>query len=216
MATEMQKAEARQIRDAQDVVIKHMDTDAPAVVNDIMSIIREWEPGKYVIGDLRIENNIPYRCVQAHDSTPNPQWKPSTVPALWAEYHGTSIETARPYKAPQGAHDAYMKDEYQIWTDGYIYRCKKDSTVHDPAVLPASWEKIQPASETTPPTEPEPEEPETPEEPEPVDEWPAWVQPGSTNPYQVGDKVSHKGKHWLNNTANNVWEPGVYGWTEQQ
>lgn len=42
-----------------------------------------------------------------------------------------------------------------------------------------------------------------------------WVQPESTNPYQVGDKVTHKGKTWLNEkTPNNVWEPGVYGWVE--
>lgn len=42
-----------------------------------------------------------------------------------------------------------------------------------------------------------------------------WVQPDSTNPYQVGDRVTHKGKTWLNEkTPNNVWEPGVYGWVE--
>ena len=41
-----------------------------------------------------------------------------------------------------------------------------------------------------------------------------WVQPESTNPYQIGDKVTHNGKTWINETANNVWEPGVYGWSE--
>ncbi len=41
-----------------------------------------------------------------------------------------------------------------------------------------------------------------------------WVQPESTNPYQIGDKVTHNGKTWINDTANNVWEPGVYGWSE--
>lgn len=43
---------------------------------------------------------------------------------------------------------------------------------------------------------------------------PEWEQPDSTNAYQVGDKVSHDGKIWSNAIANNVWEPGVYGWTE--
>ena len=43
---------------------------------------------------------------------------------------------------------------------------------------------------------------------------PEWEQPDSTNAYQIGDKVSHNGKIWLNTIANNVWEPGVYGWTE--
>lgn len=43
---------------------------------------------------------------------------------------------------------------------------------------------------------------------------PAWEQPDSTNPYSNGDKVTHNGKLWVSNVDNNVWEPGVYGWTE--
>lgn len=43
---------------------------------------------------------------------------------------------------------------------------------------------------------------------------PEWEQPDSTNPYMVGDKVSHNGKTWVSNVDNNVWEPGVYGWDE--
>ena len=43
---------------------------------------------------------------------------------------------------------------------------------------------------------------------------PEWEQPNSTNPYQIGDKVTHNGKTWENTVANNVWEPGVYGWQE--
>lgn len=41
-----------------------------------------------------------------------------------------------------------------------------------------------------------------------------WVQPGSTNPYMLGDKVTHNGKTWVSTCDNNVWEPGVYGWSE--
>lgn len=43
---------------------------------------------------------------------------------------------------------------------------------------------------------------------------PEWEQPDSTNPYSVGDKVTHNGKTWVSDIDNNVWEPGVYGWTE--
>lgn len=43
---------------------------------------------------------------------------------------------------------------------------------------------------------------------------PEWVQPSSTNPYMAGDKVMHNGKTWVSDIDNNVWEPGVYGWTE--
>ena len=38
-----------------------------------------------------------------------------------------------------------------------------------------------------------------------------WVQPGSTNPYMKGDKVTHKGKTWESLIDNNVWEPGAVG-----
>ena len=38
-----------------------------------------------------------------------------------------------------------------------------------------------------------------------------WVQPGSTNPYQMGDRVTHKGKMWESLIDGNVWEPGAQG-----
>ena len=43
---------------------------------------------------------------------------------------------------------------------------------------------------------------------------PDWEQPSSTNPYAKGDKVKHNGKIWTSDIDGNVWEPGVYGWTE--
>ena len=42
---------------------------------------------------------------------------------------------------------------------------------------------------------------------------PEWEQPDSTNPYMAGDKVTHNNKTWVSDIDNNVWEPGVYGWT---
>lgn len=41
---------------------------------------------------------------------------------------------------------------------------------------------------------------------------PVWEQPESTNPYMMGDKVTHNGNTWVSIVDNNVWEPGVYGW----
>lgn len=46
-----------------------------------------------------------------------------------------------------------------------------------------------------------------------ADTIPGWEQPDSTNPYMAGNKVTHKGKTWVSDIDNNVWEPGVYGWT---
>ena len=41
-----------------------------------------------------------------------------------------------------------------------------------------------------------------------------WEQPDSTNPFMKGNKVKHNGKVWVSDIDNNVWEPGVYGWSE--
>ena len=40
-----------------------------------------------------------------------------------------------------------------------------------------------------------------------------WEQPDSTNPYMKGDKVTHNGQTYICDIDNNVWEPGVYGWS---
>lgn len=49
-----------------------------------------------------------------------------------------------------------------------------------------------------------------------TEEWPEWIQPtGAHDAYNQGDKVSHNEKHWVSDIDANVYEPGVYGWTEQ-
>ena len=50
---------------------------------------------------------------------------------------------------------------------------------------------------------------------DPSIEFPEWVQPqGAQDAYAKGSKVSHSEKHWISDVDNNVWMPGVYGWTE--
>ena len=47
-----------------------------------------------------------------------------------------------------------------------------------------------------------------------VEEFPEWVQPtGAHDAYKKGDKVTHNGLRWISAADSNVWEPGVYGWT---
>ena len=41
-----------------------------------------------------------------------------------------------------------------------------------------------------------------------------WVQPLSTNPYMLGDKVTHNGFTWESTINNNVWAPEIYGWVK--
>ena len=49
----------------------------------------------------------------------------------------------------------------------------------------------------------------------PLEEFPEWIQPlGAHDAYSKGAKVWHNGKKWISDTDGNVWEPGVYGWTE--
>ena len=43
-----------------------------------------------------------------------------------------------------------------------------------------------------------------------------WEQPDSTNPYMKGDKVTHNGITYVCDIDNNVWEPGVHGWSVVQ
>ena len=48
-----------------------------------------------------------------------------------------------------------------------------------------------------------------------IEEWPEWRQPvGSEDAYALGAHVSHNGSHWESTIPANVYEPGVYGWTE--
>lgn len=79
-----------------------------------------------------------------------------------------------------------------------LYRCLTAHTSQDawtPDVSPSLWVRIS----------------------DPSEEWPEWVQPmASTDAYKAGDKVSHAGKHWISGIDANVWEPGVYGWTEHK
>lgn len=53
----------------------------------------------------------------------------------------------------------------------------------------------------------------------PLDEYPEWSQPlGADDAYHLGDKVTFGLKRWIcdivDGAGNNVWQPGVYGWSE--
>ena len=79
--------------------------------------------------------------------------------------------------------------------NGLLYRCVQAHTSQadwTPDVVPALWVRTS------------------------TEEWPEWVQPtGAHDAYNQGDKVSHNEKHWISDIDANVYEPGVYGWTEQ-
>lgn len=138
--TETQRKQFFEIRKALDGFVAKI-VESPAEINENTTAIRIWKPGSFVIGDVRAYEGIPYKCVQAHDSTGNEAWNPAATPALWMQYHGTTPETARPWIAPTGAHDMYKVGEYMVWTDGTMFRCLAD-TVYSPTDYPAAWEQI--------------------------------------------------------------------------
>lgn len=84
----------------------------------------------------------------------------------------------------------------RVMHDGVLYKCLQAHTSQStwsPRDAPSLWAKVL----------------------IPIPgEIPDWEQPSSTNPYSKGDKVKHNGKIWTSDIDGNVWEPGVYGWTE--
>lgn len=136
--TDKQIAQLRAIRAIIDDKINEAAAQGAAKINVVAALVRPWKPGAYAVGDVRAEDGVPYKCVQAHDSSANPGWKPSANPALWTQYHGTSRETARAWVAPAGAHDMYKKGEWMIYTDGLLYECLAD-TAHSPTDYAQAW-----------------------------------------------------------------------------
>lgn len=83
-----------------------------------------------------------------------------------------------------------------VLKDGKLYRCLQDHSSQEdwtPETSASLWKEIG----------------------DPSVEYPAWSQPiSAVDTYMTGDKVTHNKKKWVSTCDNNVWEPGVYGWTE--
>lgn len=104
-----------------------------------------------------------------------------------------AIKTVYPTWSETGS---YKVDEKVLFLE-VLYKCitKHDAQLGwEPVSAPSLWAKV-----LIP-------------DPDVISEW---EQPDSTNPYRKGDKVKHNGKTWVSDVDNNVWEPGVYGWTEE-
>lgn len=119
---------------------------APAMAADnvigVAAVLPIWKEGQHAAGSVVQHDSQPWRCLQDHDSAGNPTWCPGVAPSLWGAYHATTATRALPWQAPTGAHDAYKRGEYMVWTDGVTYLCNTDGTVHGPDVLPAAWAAI--------------------------------------------------------------------------
>ena len=81
---------------------------------------------------------------------------------------------------------------YKVQHGGILYKCVQAHTSQadwTPDATPALWVVVS------------------------IDEFPEWVQPtGAHDAYNIGDKVSYNGKHYICTADANVYAPGVYGW----
>lgn len=76
--------------------------------------------------------------------------------------------------------------------NGILYKCIQAHTSQSdwmPDATPALWKTVS------------------------VDEYPEWVQPtGAHDAYNIGDKVTYNGQHYVCTSDANVYAPDVYGW----
>ena len=116
----------------------------------------------------------------------------------YIEKAAASLSDAEALEVPMlfpawAAGTSYSTDD-RIEYGGNLYRCvqaHRSQTDWTPPATPALWVLVS------------------------LEEWPDWVQPlGAHDAYNIGAKVTHAGKRWTSDIDANVWEPGVYGWTE--
>ena len=76
--------------------------------------------------------------------------------------------------------------------NGTLYKCIQAHTSQSdwmPSATPALWKTVS------------------------IDEYPEWVQPtGAHDAYNIGDKVTYNGQHYVCTSNGNVYAPDVYGW----
>lgn len=80
----------------------------------------------------------------------------------------------------------------RVQYNGTLYKCIQAHTSQSdwiPDATPALWKTVS------------------------VDEYPEWVQPtGAHDAYNIGDKVTYNGQHYVCTSNANVYAPDVYGW----
>lgn len=115
-----------------------------------------------------------------------------------AESFTDDVAIEYPELIPAWKTDMDYAIDQRVNYNGTLYKCLQSHTSQadwTPEAAPSLWAKV---------LIPDP------------DVIPEWEQPDSTNPYSKGDKVTHNGKTWVSDVDNNVWTPGVYGWTEAE
>ena len=118
-------------------------------------------------------------------------------PEMMEQLPDESLARMASYMQPWESDVAYQAGNLCSYLD-WPYRCLQAHTSQkawNPVDSPSLWAKVLIPDPTV---------------------IPEWEQPSSTNPYMAGDKVRHNGYIWVSDVDNNVWEPGIYGWTQTE
>ena len=111
-------------------------------------------------------------------------------PGVSAWHPESDIEGVLPdWVQPTGAHDVWPLDA-EVTHAGKRWRSLVPANVWEPGTNATLWLDLDAPTVA------------------------AWVQPtGTHNAYPIGAEVTHNGSTWRSTAANNVWEPGTFGWT---
>lgn len=165
--------------------------------------VEEWKPDtEYKLNDLfSYEGNMGY--VKQPSLTSQDIYPPFSTgtEALYGARPKPDADGVYPYVYNMGIYEGMLvRDD-----DGVLYcsitgtQEKPTELLYHPKDVPAMMEKVEDEGGEELPSE----------------EYPEWVQPtGAHDAYAQGAKVSHNGKKWTSDISANVYELGVYGWTE--
>lgn len=139
----------KQIEDTYTTAATDMDDDEKIINKNLAP---EWKAGRHIVGEvfcthsgngLGPEWEQLWKVCQEYNNSIYPDIKPGSSAWLTFNipYHGTTPETALPFVPGQPAHAIYHVGEYMIFTDGYIYKCKQDTT-YSPSEYDDAWEKV--------------------------------------------------------------------------
>lgn len=114
-----------------------------------MNLAPDWKAGNHSVGEKYVTHSGDgldqqwdqiWEVIQAYDNSVYPDIIPGND--SWFTFHkpshGTTIETARPFVKPKGAHDLYQIGEIVIWQDGF--KKAKRPTDHSPDEYASDWE----------------------------------------------------------------------------
>lgn len=193
-------ARARELRRTIEGLAEGHLTDAEGLEN--VELFPWYEVGvDYAVGDRFQYDGELYKVLQAHTSQQS--WVPGTgTESLYIrvdDIHAGTADDPIPYNG-----NMELVENLYYTQDGVLYRCTRSTGT---AVYNTLSELVGLYVEVVTSGTEEPEEPTGGEVAE-------WVQPDSTNPYMIGDRVLHNGNTWESTVDNNVWEPGVYGWEQ--